>query len=73
MDAMGLGWVIMMPRGTRPLILQKAGALQGAFSYTAFAPTRGVGVFIAINAFELGAALQMAEAMNEFIATIAPR
>ena len=73
MDAMGLGWVVMMPRGTRPLILQKAGGLQGAFSYTAFAPARGVGVFIAINAFDLGAALKMAEATNEFIATIAPR
>jgi D-alanyl-D-alanine-carboxypeptidase/D-alanyl-D-alanine-endopeptidase len=73
MDAMGLGWVVMMPRGDRPLILQKAGGLQGAFSYTAFAPTRGVGVFIAINAFNLGAALKMAEVVNELIATLAPR
>ena len=44
MDAMGLGWVVMMPKGNRPLILQKAGGLQGIFSYVAFAPTRGVGV-----------------------------
>src|SRR5262245_41146941 len=73
MDAMGLGWVVMMPRGTRPLILQKAGGLQDAFSYTAFAPTRGVGVFVAINAFNLGAALKMAEVVNELIATLAPR
>jgi D-alanyl-D-alanine-carboxypeptidase/D-alanyl-D-alanine-endopeptidase len=73
MDAMGLGWVVMMPRGTRPLILQKAGGLQGMFSYIAFAPTRGVGVFIAINQFNLGAALKMAEVVNEFIATLAPR
>src|SRR5262245_33958844 len=73
MDAMGLGWVVMMPRGDRPLILQKAGGLQGAFSYTAFAPTRGVGVFVAINAFNLGAALKMAEVVNELIATLAPR
>jgi D-alanyl-D-alanine-carboxypeptidase/D-alanyl-D-alanine-endopeptidase len=73
MDAMGLGWVVMMPRGTRPLILQKAGGLQGIFSYIAFAPTRGVGVFIAINQFNLGAALKMAEVANEFIAALAPR
>jgi D-alanyl-D-alanine-carboxypeptidase/D-alanyl-D-alanine-endopeptidase len=73
MDAMGLGWVVMMPRGTRPLILQKAGGLQGIFSYIAFAPTRGVGVFISINQFNLGAALKMAEVVNEFIATLAPR
>jgi D-alanyl-D-alanine-carboxypeptidase/D-alanyl-D-alanine-endopeptidase len=73
MDAMGLGWIVMMPRGTRPLILQKAGGLQGIFSYIAFAPTRGVGVFIAINQFNLGAALKMAEVANEFVATLAPR
>jgi serine-type D-Ala-D-Ala carboxypeptidase/endopeptidase len=73
MDAMGLGWIVMMPRGTRPLILQKAGGLQGIFSYIAFAPTRGVGVFIAINQFNLGAALKMAEVANEFLATLAPR
>jgi serine-type D-Ala-D-Ala carboxypeptidase/endopeptidase len=73
MDAMSLGWVVMMPRGGRPLILQKAGGLQGTFSYTAFAPTRGVGVFAAINAFNLGAALKMAEVVNELIATLAPR
>jgi serine-type D-Ala-D-Ala carboxypeptidase/endopeptidase len=73
MDAMSLGWVVMMPRGDRPLILQKAGGLQGAFSYAAFAPTRGVGVFIAINAFNLGAALKMAEVVNELVATLAPR
>src|SRR5208282_6923970 len=38
MDAMGLGWVIMAPKRDRPLILQKAGGLQGVFSYVAFAP-----------------------------------
>ncbi len=31
MDAMGLGWVIIMPKDDRPLILQKAGGLQGIF------------------------------------------
>jgi D-alanyl-D-alanine-carboxypeptidase/D-alanyl-D-alanine-endopeptidase len=73
MDAMGLGWVVMAPRGDRPLILQKAGGLQGIFSYTAFAPTRGVGVFIAINKFDFGAAMAMAGAVNELIAQLAPR
>lgn len=73
MDAMGLGWVVMAPRGDRPLILQKAGGLQGVFSYTAFAPTRGVGVFIAINKFDFGAAMAMAGAVNELIAQLALR
>jgi len=53
MDAVGLGWIVMEPRGDLPLILQKAGGLQGIFCYTAFAPTRGIGAFIAINKFAL--------------------
>jgi serine-type D-Ala-D-Ala carboxypeptidase/endopeptidase len=73
MDAMGLGWVVMMPDGNRPLILQKAGGLQGIFSYVAFAPTRGVGVFVAINRFDFTAAKAMAEAANDLIAELAPR
>jgi D-alanyl-D-alanine-carboxypeptidase/D-alanyl-D-alanine-endopeptidase len=73
MDAMGLGWIVMAPKEDRPLILQKAGGLQGIFSYAAFAPTRGVGVFIAINQFNIGAALGMAAAANDLIAQLAPR
>lgn len=73
MDALSLGWVVMRPEGTRPLILQKAGGLQGIFAYTAFAPTRGVGVFVAINKFDFAAAMGMAQAVNELIATLAPR
>ena len=53
---MSLGWVVMEPDGDRPLILQKAGGLQGMFVYSAFAPTRGVGVFVAINQFDFAAA-----------------
>jgi D-alanyl-D-alanine-carboxypeptidase/D-alanyl-D-alanine-endopeptidase len=73
MDALGLGWIIMMPRGERPLILQKAGGLQGVFSYMAFAPSRGVGAFAAISQFSFGAATMMAKVVNEMIASLAPR
>ena len=73
MDAIGLGWVVMMPYGDRPLILQKAGGLQGMFSYVAFAPSRGIGVFAAINQFSLGGFEKMAAVANELIATLAPR
>jgi D-alanyl-D-alanine-carboxypeptidase/D-alanyl-D-alanine-endopeptidase len=73
MDAGSLGWIIMAPHGDRPLILQKAGGLQGVFCYTAFAPTRGIGVFIAINKFDFSAAMGMAEAVNHLIAELAPR
>jgi D-alanyl-D-alanine-carboxypeptidase/D-alanyl-D-alanine-endopeptidase len=73
MDAMGLGWVIMAPQGSRPLILQKAGGLQGTFSYAAFAPSRGVGVFVAINQFNLAGGLGMMKAANDLIGELAPR
>jgi serine-type D-Ala-D-Ala carboxypeptidase/endopeptidase len=72
MDAMGLSWVIMMPTPTHPLILQKAGGLQGTFSYMAFAPTRGVGAFVAINTFDFNAAQKMAQVVNDLIAALAP-
>lgn len=39
---------------------------------TAFAPTRGVGVFVAINKFDFAAAMAMAGAVNELIAHLAP-
>jgi serine-type D-Ala-D-Ala carboxypeptidase/endopeptidase len=73
MDAMGLGWVGMMPNGDRPFILQKAGGLQGTFTYIAFAPARGVAVFVAINKFDIAAAMAMAALANDLIATLAPR
>ena len=41
MDAMGLGWVINLAVGNRPLILQKSGGLQGSSAYLAIVPTRG--------------------------------
>ncbi|WP_245197605.1 D-alanyl-D-alanine-carboxypeptidase/endopeptidase AmpH [Jiella mangrovi] len=73
MDAMGLGWVVMMPKDDRPLIIQKAGGTNGVFSYLAFAPTRGVGVFMAINKFDFAASVEMASVVNHLIATLAPR
>jgi serine-type D-Ala-D-Ala carboxypeptidase/endopeptidase len=73
MDAISLGWIVMEPHGDRPLILQKAGGLQGIFGYTAFSPARGIGVFIAINKFDFGAATAMTEAANRLITELAPR
>ena len=73
MDAMGLAWVAMMPKGIRPFILQKAGGLQGVFSYIAFAPSRGVAVFIAINKFDFAAAMAMGDVANDLISALDPR
>lgn len=73
MSAMGLGWVIMEPEGDRPLILQKAGGLQGIFTYAAFSPTRDVGAFVVINEFDFATAQSMATIVNDLIAALAPR
>jgi len=73
MDGMGLAWVAMMPDKDRPFILQKAGGLQGIFTYVALAPARGTGVFVAINKFDVGAATAMASAANALIADLAQR
>lgn len=73
MDAISLGWIVMEPHGDMPLILQKAGGLQGIFCYAAFAPTRRVGAFVAINKFDFGAAEAMAGVVNHMIAELAPR
>lgn len=72
-SAMGLGWIVMAPKGDQPMILQKAGGLQGVFSYVAFAPTRGVGVFVTISQFNFSAAMGMAKVANDLIADLAPR
>ena len=73
MDAVGLGWIVMTADGDRPLILQKAGGLQGIFTYCAFSPSRNVGVFVAINRFDFATAMAMATVANDLIATLAPR
>jgi D-alanyl-D-alanine-carboxypeptidase/D-alanyl-D-alanine-endopeptidase len=73
MDAMGLAWVIMAAEGDRPLILQKAGGLQGIFSYVAFAPSRNIGVMVAVNAFDFNAGLAIGKAANDLLAELAPR
>ena len=73
MDAMGLGWVIMRPEGNRPLIFHKSGGLQGEFSFVAFAPARGIGVFASMNQFSVEGFDAMAKATIELITELAPR
>lgn len=69
MDAMGLAWVVMMPKGDRPFILQKAGGTNGVFSYIAFSPVRGIGLFMSIDQFNVGAATEMPEMINDLLAS----
>jgi D-alanyl-D-alanine-carboxypeptidase/D-alanyl-D-alanine-endopeptidase len=74
MAAMSLGgWVIQMPDGNKPLILEKTGGLQGFFTYVAIAPTRGVGAFFVMNQFNAGAFGAAVQRTNDFVASLAPR
>jgi D-alanyl-D-alanine-carboxypeptidase/D-alanyl-D-alanine-endopeptidase len=73
MDAMGLAWVVLRPEGNRPLVLHKSGGLQGEFSFIAFAPTRGIGVFASINEFSVSGFDAMVKAVLELITQLAPR
>jgi D-alanyl-D-alanine-carboxypeptidase/D-alanyl-D-alanine-endopeptidase len=73
MDAIGLAWIVMLPEGDRPLILQKSGGLQGMFAYVAIAPTRDIGVFAAINEFNVAGFAAMVATVNGLITDLAPR
>jgi serine-type D-Ala-D-Ala carboxypeptidase/endopeptidase len=73
MDAMGLGWVVMRPEGPRPLIVHKSGGLQGQFSFVAMAPSRGVGVFVSMNEFNVAGFDAMAKTTLELITELANR
>ncbi len=50
-----------------------AEGLQGEFSFVAFAPSRGVGVFVSINEFSVGGFEAMSKAAIELITELAPR
>ena len=63
----------MAPEGDRPLTLQKAGGLQGIFSYVAFTPSRNIGVMVAVNAFDFNAGLAIGRVANDLLAELAPR
>jgi D-alanyl-D-alanine-carboxypeptidase/D-alanyl-D-alanine-endopeptidase len=73
MGAMGLGWSIVFPEGNRPLLLAKSGAIEGFMTYVVIAPTRGVGAFFAMNAFDIPAHDAAVAATNAFVASLAPR
>ncbi|MVA98477.1 D-alanyl-D-alanine-carboxypeptidase/endopeptidase AmpH [Nitratireductor sp. CAU 1489] len=71
MDGMGLAWVAMNATTDRPFVLQKAGALQGQMSYLAFAPDKGVGIFMSMNKFDFSAAYAMADFGNQLLVELA--
>jgi serine-type D-Ala-D-Ala carboxypeptidase/endopeptidase len=56
-----------------PMILDKTGGGGGFMSYVAFAPGRGVGVFVAVDRVDFGMFLSVMHAADGLIATLATR
>lgn len=73
MAGLGLGWVIMNGEGIRPALIEKSGGGVGFMSYIAFAPGRGVGVFVAVNRADFGMFSKLTGAADGMIANLATR
>jgi D-alanyl-D-alanine-carboxypeptidase/D-alanyl-D-alanine-endopeptidase len=73
MAGLGLGWVMVAANGAQPALLTKSGGGVGFMSYVAFAPGRGVGVFVAINRTDFGIFAALVGAANGLIATLVTR
>ena len=73
MDGLGLGWIISMAREKRPLILTKSGGIAGFMTYVVLAPTRGVGVFVAVNRLNFPMFEGLKSGANSLVTDLAPR
>jgi serine-type D-Ala-D-Ala carboxypeptidase/endopeptidase len=73
MDALGLGWIISLPKEKRPLIMTKSGGIAGFMTYVVLAPTRGVGVFVAVNRLNFAMFEGLSGAARDLVADLAPR
>lgn len=75
LQTMGLGWEHMAPAADRPFIIQKTGAFSGFVNYIAFAPGRGVGLFVSISRQLEDFALvgNLCATANTLLGLVAPR
>jgi serine-type D-Ala-D-Ala carboxypeptidase/endopeptidase len=73
MAGLGLAWVMRAAHDGTPMILDKTGGGGGFMSYVAFAPGRGVGVFVAVDRVDFGMFLSVMHAADGLIATLATR
>jgi len=73
MDGLGLGWIISLAKGKRPLILAKSGGIAGFMTYAVLAPTRGVGVFVAANRLNFAVFEGLTSGVRDLVADLAPR
>jgi D-alanyl-D-alanine-carboxypeptidase/D-alanyl-D-alanine-endopeptidase len=73
MAGLGLGWVFVAADGARPALLAKSGGGVGFMSYIAFAPGRGVGVFVVVSRADFGMFGPLTQAANGIVAALATR
>lgn len=73
MAGLGLGWVTAAPQDIEPLLLVKSGGGAGFMSYIAFAPGRGVGLFVAVNRADFAMFFGLTGAANKLIASLVTR
>ncbi len=73
MAGLGLGWVTTAGDGVHPMLVAKSGGGVGFMSYTAFAPGRGVGIFVVINRVDFGTFSGMTTIANGLVASLATR
>jgi D-alanyl-D-alanine-carboxypeptidase/D-alanyl-D-alanine-endopeptidase len=73
MDGIALAWLVERAAEHRPMILQKSGGLAGFMTYAVFAPSDGVGVFVAVNKLDFGMFAGLAAGADELVASLAPQ
>lgn len=69
-DALGLGWVYMVPQNGRPGIIQKTGGAGGFITYMAMVPQSNVGVFVVITRSPLTRFVNMSDGVNELVSEL---
>lgn len=73
MAGLGLGWVMLAAQGAQPALLTKSGGGAGFMTYMAFAPGKGVGVFIAVNRVDFPMFAILTDTTHKLIASLVTR
>jgi D-alanyl-D-alanine-carboxypeptidase/D-alanyl-D-alanine-endopeptidase len=73
MAGLGLAWVTAAANGHMPMLVEKSGGGGGFMTYMAFAPGRGVGVFVAVNRVDFGMFYSITAGVNDLIANLVTR
>ncbi len=70
---LGMGWIYLAPRETRPTILMRADADEDRMTLIAIAPGTGVGIFIAASGSDEAALARMVDDTGALIARLSAR